>query len=144
VRGADRKLDADQAACDQTPEDLAPERLGLRGADVQADDHPPANLVAGVRDDDELARDAPAVTDLLDSASTNRLGSGPSSGRSRNACTCLSQRPAFRLTRTRTSQTERLNELVDAPRRHAAHIRLLHDADELLPLRLRGSKHDRK
>jgi hypothetical protein len=66
VRVADRELDADQAAGDERPEEVAPERLRLGLADVEADDLAPAGFVDGVRDDDALARDAAAVTDLLD------------------------------------------------------------------------------
>jgi hypothetical protein len=63
---ADRQLDADQAARDEASEELAPERLGLRGADVEADDLAAAGLMDRVGDDDALARDAAAVADLLD------------------------------------------------------------------------------
>src|SRR4051812_38373557 len=63
---ADRELHADQAAGDQRPEEVAPEALGLGRADVEADDLAPPGLVDGVRDDDALARDAPAGADLLD------------------------------------------------------------------------------
>jgi hypothetical protein len=59
VRVADGRLHPDQATRDQRPQELAPERLGLRGADVQADDLAPARLVDGVRDHHALARDAP-------------------------------------------------------------------------------------
>jgi hypothetical protein len=66
MRGADRQLDADEATRDEAAEKVAPERLGLRGADIEADDLPPACLMDGVRDDDALARDPAAVSDLLD------------------------------------------------------------------------------
>jgi hypothetical protein len=55
MRVADGELDADQAARDERAQELAPERLGLRGADVEADDLAAARLVDGVRDDDALA-----------------------------------------------------------------------------------------
>ena len=38
----DRELHAEQAALDETSEELAPEGLGLGLADVEADDLPPA------------------------------------------------------------------------------------------------------
>jgi hypothetical protein len=63
---ADRKLHADQSARDKTAEQVAPERLGLGFADVQADDLAPAGLVHGMRDDNRLARHPAAVADLLD------------------------------------------------------------------------------
>jgi len=47
MRVADRQLDADQAARDERPEELAPERLGLCLADVEATDLAPAGLVNG-------------------------------------------------------------------------------------------------
>jgi hypothetical protein len=71
---ADGQLDADQAAHDQRPQELAPERLSFRFADVQADDLAPAGLVHGVGDHDVLARDPTAVADLLDLGVTNRYG----------------------------------------------------------------------
>ena len=66
LRIADRELDADQPARDERAQELAPERLGLRGADIQPDDLAAAGLVNGVSDDDALARDPAAVADLLD------------------------------------------------------------------------------
>jgi hypothetical protein len=62
----DRELDPDQSPRDQGSEELSPERLGLRGADIQADDLPPTRLVHCVRDHDGLAGHAAAVADLLD------------------------------------------------------------------------------
>jgi hypothetical protein len=59
-------LHPDKPARDQGPEELAPERLGLGFADIQADDLPTSGLVDGMRDDDALARDSAAVADLLD------------------------------------------------------------------------------
>jgi hypothetical protein len=47
MRVADRQLDADQSARDERPEELAPERLGLCLADVEATDLAPAGLVNG-------------------------------------------------------------------------------------------------
>jgi hypothetical protein len=64
VRAGDQ-LDSDEAARDQRSEELAPERLGLRLADVEADDLAPAGLTHAMRDDNRLARDTAAVADLL-------------------------------------------------------------------------------
>jgi len=62
----DDQLHADQATGDQRAHEVRPERLGLGGADVQADDLPPAGLVHAVGDDHALALHAAAVADLLD------------------------------------------------------------------------------
>ena len=51
-----------------------PERLGLRGADGQADDLAAPRLVNGVRDHDGLALHAPAVADLLDLRVDEQIG----------------------------------------------------------------------
>src|SRR4051794_14959482 len=56
----------DQAARDQAAQELAPERLSLGLADVEADDLAPPGLMHGVRDHDALARHPAAVADLLD------------------------------------------------------------------------------
>jgi hypothetical protein len=133
VRVTDGKLHADQAPREQRPEELAPERLGLRRADVQADDLPTAGLVHGVRDHDALARDAPAVADLLDLGVDEAIR------------IATLQRPlAERLHRLveqsgdpadlglGDAQPQALDQLVDATRRDAAHVRLLHDRDQRL------------
>jgi hypothetical protein len=65
-RVADRERDADQVARDERAQELTPDRLGLRLADVEADDLPATGLVDRVGDDDALARDTAAVADLLD------------------------------------------------------------------------------
>jgi hypothetical protein len=62
----DDELDTGQAARDERPEELAPERLGLGLADVEAEDLPATRLMDGVSDDDALRHDAAAVPDLLD------------------------------------------------------------------------------
>jgi hypothetical protein len=41
-------------------------RVGLRGAEIQADDLAAAGLMVGVSDDDALALHAAAIADLLD------------------------------------------------------------------------------
>jgi hypothetical protein len=66
MRVGDRELHSDQAALHQPSEELSPERLRLRRADIQADDLPPPGLVHGVRDHHALALNAAAVTNLLD------------------------------------------------------------------------------
>src|SRR5690349_15685730 len=133
VRIADGKLDADQAPRDERAQELAPERLGLRGADVQADDLPAARLMHSVRDHDALACDAAAVADLLDLGVDEQIR------------IAALQRPlAERLDvlveqtgdpadlRLADAQPEALDELVDAPGRDAADIRLLDDRHERL------------
>ena len=66
MRVSDRQLHPDQAARDERPQELRPERLGLGLADVQADDLAAPGLVNGVRDHDAFALHAAAVADLLD------------------------------------------------------------------------------
>jgi hypothetical protein len=61
----DRELHANQAALDQAAQELAPERLGLGLADIQADDLAASGLVHGVRDHHALALHTAAITDLL-------------------------------------------------------------------------------
>jgi hypothetical protein len=56
---ADGQLHPNQAARNEAAQELAPERLGLRGADVEADDFAPPSLVNGMRDHDALALHAP-------------------------------------------------------------------------------------
>ena len=50
MRVGDDQLHADQAALDQAAQELAPERLGLGLADVEADDLAAAGLVHAVGD----------------------------------------------------------------------------------------------
>ena len=59
-------LHADQAAGDQGPEEIRPERLGLGDADVQPDDLSAPGLVHAVGDDHALALHPATVADLLD------------------------------------------------------------------------------
>ena len=72
VRVGDGQLHADQAARDQAAEELGPERLGLRLADVEADDLPPAGLVHGVRDHHALLTTRPPSRTFSTLASRNR------------------------------------------------------------------------
>jgi hypothetical protein len=65
VRIADHQLHAGQTARDKRADEVGPERLGLGGTHVQADDLAPAALVHAVRDDECLVLHAAAVADLL-------------------------------------------------------------------------------
>ena len=62
----DHQLDAGQAAADQAAEELAPERLGLGRAHIQADDLPLAGGVHAVGDHQGVVLDPTAGADLLD------------------------------------------------------------------------------
>jgi hypothetical protein len=62
----DRELDADQAASSEPAEKLRPEGFGLRLADIDREDLPPASLMHAVRDHQRFVDDAATVADLLD------------------------------------------------------------------------------
>jgi hypothetical protein len=66
VRVGDNQLHAREAALDERAEEVAPERLGLCLAAVDADHLAPTRLVHPVRDHQALPDDAAAVADLLD------------------------------------------------------------------------------
>jgi hypothetical protein len=55
-----------EAASDVAAEELGPERLGVRLADVEADNLAPRGLVHGVRDHNALAYNLRDAADLLD------------------------------------------------------------------------------
>jgi hypothetical protein len=130
---ADRELDADQPARDEATEELAPEGLGLRGADVEADDLAPAGLVDGVGDHDALACHAPAVADLLDLGVDEQIRIAALQRPLAERLHLLVQQPRDPAhLGLRDSQPERLDELIDPAGRDAADIRLLHDRDERL------------
>src|SRR3954451_208587 len=133
MRVTDRELDADQAARDERPQELAPERLGLGLSDVQTDDLPPPGLADGVRDHDRLARDTAAVADLLDLGVDEHIRVAalqrPLTERLHLLIQQASDPTDLRLG---DPQAERLDELIDSPRRDAADIRLLHHAHQRL------------
>jgi hypothetical protein len=129
----DGELDADQPARDERPEELAPERLGLRLADIEADDLPPARLMHGVRDHDRLARDAAPVADLLDLGVDEQIRVTPLQrplSKRRDLLVQQAGDPADLA--PADAQPEALDELIDPPRRNAADIGLLHHADQSL------------
>ena len=75
VRVGDRELHADQAALDEAAQEVAPERLGLGLADVEADDLPAAGLVHGVRDHERTCvTTRPPSRTFSTFASSNRYG----------------------------------------------------------------------
>jgi hypothetical protein len=120
------QLHADQAARDQGPEEIGPERLGLRGADVQADDLPPACLVDAVGDDHALALHPAAVADLLDLGIEKQVEVAALQRPRAERLDLLIQPGADAADLAAADpQPEALDELVDAPGRHAAHIGLL-------------------
>jgi hypothetical protein len=126
-------LDPDQAAGDQRPEELGPERLGLRSADVQADDLAPARFVDGVGDDDGLALHAAAVADLLDLGVDEQVRiSALQRALPKRLHLLVEQRGDPRDLGLRDAQPERLDQLIDSPGRDAADIGLLDDRDQRL------------
>ena len=144
MRVADGQLHPDQATGHEASEEVAPERLGLRFADVEADDLAPTGLVDGVRDDDALARHAAAVSDLLDLGVDEQI-------RVAALQRALAERLDLLVEQAgdpadlglRDPQPERFDELIDTPRGHAADIGLLHDAHERLlaaPARLQEAR----
>src|SRR3954462_7277528 len=145
MRVADRELDADQAARDERAQELAPERLGLRLADVEADDLPAPRLVDRVGDNDALARDAAAGTDLLDLGVDEQI-----------RITAFQRPLAERLDllveqcgdpadlALGDPQPQALDELIDATGRDAADISLLDDRDERLLAALAGLQEARE
>ena len=62
----DGELHPGQAARDQAPKEVGPERLGLGLADIDREDLAAAGLVHAMGDDQRLRHDAAAVADLLD------------------------------------------------------------------------------
>jgi hypothetical protein len=140
----DDQLHADQAAGHQRAHEVGPERFGLGGADVQADDLPPAGLVHAVGDDHALALHPASVADLLDLrveeqievAALKRPGAKRLDLLVEPGADAADLRPA-------DPQPEALDELVDAPGRHPAHIGLLHHAEQRLlgaPSRLQEAR----
>src|SRR5688500_17123542 len=124
---ADRQLDADQPARDQASEELAPERLGLGGADIEADDLATAGLVDGVRDHHALARDTAAVTDLLDLRVNEQIRVAPLHRALTDCLALLAEPPGDPADAALGDpQPAARRELVEAPGRHAARLGLLH------------------
>src|SRR5947209_7493880 len=122
-----------RAARDQPARELAPERLGLGLADVEADDLAASGLVDAVGDDHALSDDPAAVFDLLDLGIDEEVG-----------VTALQRPLAKRLDlvveqardpadlRAADPQPEALDELIDPPGRDAADIGLLNNGDQRL------------
>ncbi len=118
-------MDAREAPSDQRAQELAPERLGLRGADVQADDLAAPGLMHRMGDDHALARDAAASADLLD------LGVGEQI-RIAALKRTLAERLDLLIEQPRDPahlaladpQPQALDELIDPTRRDATHIGL--------------------
>src|SRR6266511_4771676 len=126
VRVGDDELHAGEAALDQRAEEVPPERFGLALAAVKADHLASTRLVDAVRDHQTLPDDPAAIADLLHLRVQPQV-----------RVTAL-QRPRperFDLLveasadagdlRARDPQPQRLDQLIDLPRRHAADVRLL-------------------
>src|SRR6266545_543980 len=126
VRVGDDELYAGEAALDQRAEEVPPERLRLALPAVKADHLASTRLVDAMRDHQTLAHDTAAIADLLHLRVQPQV-----------RVTAL-QRPRperFDLLveasadagdlRARDPQPQRLDQLIDLPRRHAADVRLL-------------------
>ena len=126
-------------------QELAPERLGLRLADVEADDLAPAGLVDGVGDHDALARHAAAVADLLDLGVDEQIRVAALQRPLAERLDLLVEQPGDPADLALGDpQPEALDELIDAPGRDAAHVGLLHHAHERLLAALAGLQEARE
>jgi hypothetical protein len=115
------------------------QNASVSAADVQADDLAAAGLVDGVRDHDALARHATAVADLLDLRVNEQIRIAALQPALAERLHLLIQQASDAADLALADpQTEALDELIDAPRRHAAHVRLLDDAHERLLAALAG------
>jgi hypothetical protein len=101
-------------------------RLGLRGADRQADDLPPAGLMNTVGDNERLVLDAPAVADLLHLGIQPQIDvvalQRPIQERA-DLLVELGADPAD--VRATDPQPEALDQLIHSARRDTTHVRLL-------------------
>jgi hypothetical protein len=117
----------------ERPQKLAPERLSLRCADVEADDLPASRLVHGVRDNHALRHHATAISDLLDLGVEEQIGIAALQGTLAKRFDLLVEQTAdARHLRARGPQPERLHQLVDTAGRDPAHIGLLDDRHQRL------------
>ena len=122
------ELHADQAALDQAAQEVGPERLGLGLADIDREDLAPTGLMHAVRDHQRLVDYAPAVADLLDLGVQEQVRVAALQRARAERVDVLIERPADPTDLALAHpQPEALDELVDAPRRHAAHVGLLDD-----------------
>src|SRR5436190_3508269 len=118
---------------DQRAQELAPERLRLCLADVQANDLAAAGLMHRVRDHHTLARDPAAVTNLLDLRVDEQIRVAALKRAGAERLDLLIQPSADpRHLAARDAQPQRPHQLVNAPRGDTAHIRLLHDRHQRL------------
>ena len=129
----DDQLDAAQATAHERAQEVRPKRLGFGQANVDAEDLLAAGLVHAVRDHDRFVHHAAAVADLLD------LGVQPQirvlalqRPRPKGLDLLIQQLADTAHFRLGDAQPERLHQLVDAARRDAAHVRLLHDRQQRL------------
>ena len=144
VRVGDRELDADQAALDQAAEEVGPERLGLGLADIDREDLAAARLMDAVRDHQRLVDHAAAVADLLDLRVQEQVRVAALQRPRPERLDVLIQRAADAADLALADpQAEALDQLVDAPRRDAADVGLLHDGQQRLlgtPARLQNAR----
>ena len=129
----DRQLHPDQAAGDQAAQELAPERLGLGLADVEADDLAPAGLVHAVGDDHALVHHPPAGADLLDLGVDEQIRvAALERPLAERLDLLIQQRTDPTDLAAADAQPQRLDKLIHSAGAHAAHIRLPDHADQRL------------
>ena len=133
VRVRDNQLHAGEATLDQAAEEVTPERLRLALAAVDPDHLAPPRLVHAVRDHQALPHDAAASPDLLDLRIQPQIRiAALERPRTEGVDLLVESRADARDFRAGDPQAERLDQLIDLPRRHAAHVRLLDHRDECL------------
>jgi hypothetical protein len=133
VRVGDDKLHAGETAFDQRAKEVAPEGLRLALAAVEADHLAATRLVHAVRDHQALADDAAAVAHLLDLRVQPQVWVATLERACPEGFDLLVEAGAdSRDLAARETQPERLDQLVDLPRRDAPDVRLLDHRDQRL------------
>jgi hypothetical protein len=123
----DDELHAAQAAAGELAQELHPERLGLRGPDVHAENPAPTVCVDADRDDHRHRDDAPVPADLQIGRVDPEVGPvalrRPIEER-RDPLVDLSAEPAH-LALRHAAHAERLHEVVDRAGRYAVDVGFL-------------------
>src|SRR5436190_21164015 len=142
----DDQLDPAQAAPRQALQKARPERLGLRGTDVQPDDLTPAIGVGGNRDYCRDRNDAAALALLQVGGIEPQIwplaAERPVEKSMHALVNVFAQLGDLRFADPR--QPHRLHQIIDPPGRHAADPRLLDDRDQRLLRALAGFEKRRK
>jgi hypothetical protein len=120
-------------ARDQPTKELAPERVGLGRADVEANHFPASSLMDGVGDHHALARDAAAVADLLDLGVDGQIRITALQRARAERLDLLVEQPSDPAHLARADpQAEALDQLIDPPCGDTAHVGLLHHRHQRL------------